>query len=95
MINSQHLAAVILALSLGTAPLFAQVSGEDAGQPAARDPATGEGTTGQEAPAPDDRPANGQPAERAPQPPTGDSPFDYRSSEKISEDLSVSFPVDI
>ena len=25
----------------------------------------------------------------------GDSPFDYKSSEKISEDLSVSFPVDI
>ena len=24
-----------------------------------------------------------------------DSPFDYESSEKISEDLSVSFPVDI
>ena len=24
-----------------------------------------------------------------------DSPFDYRSSEEISEDLSVSFPVDI
>jgi hypothetical protein len=24
-----------------------------------------------------------------------DSPFDYQSSEKISEDLSVSFPVDI
>ena len=26
---------------------------------------------------------------------TGRSPTDYRSSEKISEDLSVSFPVDI
>ncbi len=26
---------------------------------------------------------------------TGDSPFDYQSSEEISEDLSVSFPVDI
>lgn len=24
-----------------------------------------------------------------------DSPFDYKSSEQISEDLSVSFPVDI
>ena len=30
-------------------------------------------------------------------PPTADndSPFDYRSSEKISEDVPVSFPVDI
>lgn len=26
---------------------------------------------------------------------TDDSPFEYQSSEKISEDLSVSFPVDI
>jgi hypothetical protein len=26
---------------------------------------------------------------------TDNSPFDYQSSEKISEDLSVSFPVDI
>ena len=26
---------------------------------------------------------------------TDDSPFDYQSSEEISEDLSVSFPVDI
>jgi hypothetical protein len=28
-------------------------------------------------------------------PASADSPFDYRASEKISEDLSVSFPVDI
>ncbi len=27
--------------------------------------------------------------------PTRDSPFDYTPSEQISEDLSVSFPVDI
>jgi hypothetical protein len=27
--------------------------------------------------------------------PQGGSPFDYKSSEEISEDLSVSFPVDI
>ncbi len=26
---------------------------------------------------------------------SGDDPFDYRASEQISEDLSVSFPVDI
>jgi hypothetical protein len=31
---------------------------------------------------------------RAPQE-SGDDPFDYRASEQISEDLSVSFPVDI
>ena len=28
-------------------------------------------------------------------PPSDDSPFDYQASEEISEDLSVSFPVDI
>jgi hypothetical protein len=28
-------------------------------------------------------------------PDAGDSPFDYEASEQISEDLSVSFPVDI
>jgi hypothetical protein len=39
-------------------------------------------------------PASAEPA--GSEPPTGtDSPFDYRASEKISEDLSVSFPVDI
>jgi hypothetical protein len=44
--------------------------------------------------------SNKQP-EASPQPPpqepegSASSPFDYRSSEQISEDLSVSFPVDI
>lgn len=41
-------------------------------------------TTGETAPEEQDRPAA-----------TDESPFDYQSSEKISEDLSVSFPVDI
>jgi len=37
-----------------------------------------------------------QPAEAQPTPPPSrDDPFDYESSEEISEDLSVSFPVDI
>jgi hypothetical protein len=31
----------------------------------------------------------------APAPASEESPFDYESSEEISEDLSVSFPVDI
>ena len=43
--------------------------------------------------------ATAKPDSSAPVSPTPDSnnnsPFDYRSSEKISEDLSVSFPVDI
>ena len=36
----------------------------------------------------DDSPAEDSPAEEG-------SPFDYQASEQISEDLSVSFPVDI
>jgi hypothetical protein len=37
-----------------------------------------------------------QPATEEPAPSQrDDSPFDYKSSEEISEDLSVSFPVDI
>ena len=34
-------------------------------------------------------------SERTPAPARDDSPYDYQSSEEISEDLSVSFPVDI
>ena len=30
-----------------------------------------------------------------PEPPEENDPFDYEASEEISEDLSVSFPVDI
>ena len=39
-------------------------------------------------------PAAAEPAASEP-PASVDSPFDYQASEKISEDLSVSFPVDI
>jgi hypothetical protein len=38
-------------------------------------------------------PADASQGDRAPAP--GQSPSDYRPSEQISEDLSVSFPVDI
>ena len=36
-----------------------------------------------------------QPAPARTGEPNEDSPYDYRASEEISEDLSVSFPVDI
>jgi hypothetical protein len=42
-------------------------------------------------PEPDETPESGDPT----QPQPGQSPFEYESSEQISEDLSVSFPVDI
>jgi hypothetical protein len=37
----------------------------------------------------------GSAEEKAPSAKSNASPFDYRSSEKISEDVPVSFPVDI
>jgi len=41
-------------------------------------------------------PEPASPSTTASEPPaTANSPFDYQASEKISEDLSVSFPVDI
>jgi len=54
----------------------------------------------QEAADPNQQPAEtapatpAEPATKAP-PNKEDSPFDYEASEQISEDLSVSFPVDI
>ena len=80
MIRIKALPALLLTLLLGSTPLAAQEA--DAQEPAPKDEA----------------PAKAEPAAKPATPaPTAndDSPFDYRSSEKISEDLSVSFPVDI
>ena len=84
-----HWAALITSLALlsGGAALWAQ-----------------DGDTSAAVPAGTEQPAE-QPAKNAPQRPplntstppsdNDESPFDYKSSEEISEDLSVSFPVDI
>ena len=74
----------MLLLALCCAPLHAQQQGADSETDKKE----------QEAPA---SPAANEPSAPAQTAPgqTNDSPFDYRSSEKISEDLSVSFPVDI
>ena len=89
MITTRALAATFLALALGSAPALAQQAADgqqqDPDQPATQSPA----------PSADKAKTNGgtakTPATRTPQ----DSPFDYESSEEISKDLSVSFPVDI
>ena len=89
MITPRALAATIVALILGAAPTLAQQAGngqeQDQEQPTTQSPA----------PSADKAKTNGgaakTPATRTPQ----DSPFDYESSEEISKDLSVSFPVDI
>tara|TARA_R110000850_G_scaffold149299_1_gene271773 strand:- start:497 stop:748 length:252 start_codon:yes stop_codon:yes gene_type:complete len=83
MINRLQLAPLLLALLLGAAPLLAQPE------------------TGEKSAAADDEPADKPAATQ--EAPAGDaaagadtrSPFDYRSSEEISEDVPVSFPVDI
>ena len=79
MISRTNLAPAILALALGAVAGQAQPTAEDSATP----PDTG-ASAGESSPAADSSTAN-----------SGDSPFDYRASEKISEDLPVSFPVDI
>jgi len=89
MINPYKLPPLLLALALGSSPLLAQPAPEaKAGEPATR--AEDKTAPPQQAPAAPD------PAQKSTPPTTGrDSPFDYRSSEEISEDVPVSFPVDI
>ena len=82
-----YLTPLCLALMLGAAPLLAQPEAEDAaGATAATGEAEKPSASAQQAPAP---------SEPAPNSSSNRSPFDYRSSEEISEDVPVSFPVDI
>jgi len=81
--TNRPIAAIALLLLLAAPLLVAPLQAQEAPAPAEPDSANDTGTTTEpagEAPAP---------AERT------ESPFDYKSSEEISEDLSVSFPVDI
>ena len=80
MIRIQSLAPLWLTLLLGSTALVAQETEPQEPAPKDKTPATAEPAAKPATPAPT---AN------------DDSPFDYRSSEEISEDLSVSFPVDI
>ncbi len=89
MISFRQMTLMCLVLLLGATPLHAQPeqssgSSAPADTGAANEPAA----TGQ-APAPDKPAANTASAGSA------NSPFDYRASEEISEDVPVSFPVDI
>jgi hypothetical protein len=79
MISRTSLAPALLALVLGAAAGQAQPGSEDPAGPAPPDAGTGESSAGTE---------GGNTG-------SGNSPFDYRASEEISEDLPVSFPVDI
>jgi hypothetical protein len=81
--TNRPIAAIVLLLLLAAPLLAAPLQAQEAQAPAAPDSANDTGNTTETA---GDEPA---PAERS------ESPFDYKSSEEISEDLSVSFPVDI
>jgi len=78
------LAAVLLCVPAARA--------QDAAAPAPEN-ATAAGTVVEPAPAPEDEPLTAPPAETTKA--TGPSPDSFKPSEEISEDLSVSFPVDI
>jgi hypothetical protein len=91
MINRRHLPLILTALLLHAAPLLAQTVAVPESEPSevpVNSPAAGE--TGRKAPVASETPPPGGAKK-----PANDSPYDYRSSEEISEDLSVSFPVDI
>ena len=79
MISRTRLAPAILALVLGAAAGQAQPGTEDPAGEAPADANTGQSSATSESGDADN----------------SNSPFDYRASEEISEDLPVSFPVDI
>jgi hypothetical protein len=85
-------------IALGANLALAQASVDPpAGKPENK-PQTPEADPVQGAPdsAPPARPGDATAATTEPAPAgSDDSPFDYQASEQISEDLSVSFPVDI
>ena len=91
MIKAPQLATFFLALALPAmvlmAPWEAAAQGEQSGENATPEAAESapSAATPNPKPAPEKIPSN-----------TGnESPFDYRPSEEISEDVPVSFPVDI
>ncbi len=89
MINPRQLTPLLLALALGSTPLLAQPA-PPANTPEPAQPAADETAPTKQVPA-----AREQTPKSTPPKTGGDSPFDYRSSEEISEDVPVSFPVDI
>ena len=91
MINRRHLPVLLAALLFHGAALFAQdVVVPESEPPEAPVNSSTTGETARETPVANDAPSQGGARK-----PSKESPYDYRSSEEISEDLSVSFPVDI
>ena len=89
MITPRQLSPLFLALILEATPLLAQA--EDAELPS-----QAEAPVGDQSPAVSQSPSTKDTAQKSTPTKTGqDSPFEYRPSEEISEDVPVSFPVDI
>ena len=90
--------AALLLLLLVALPARAQEPDSDPGKPpssatAETNETDGAGRATAQNDPEADSPADPAPGNRTPEP--GESPLDYRPSEQISEDRSVSFPVDI
>ncbi len=89
MIKPRQLVPLFLAMALGSMPLLAQPAPQaKVAEPAS--PAPQKTAPAQPVPA-----AREQAQKSTPSKTGKDSPFDYQSSEEISEDVPVSFPVDI
>jgi len=90
MIGTRILAPAVAALLLAAGVALAQPAADEAGAaPSGQQPAKGQVPAAPGKSAPSGDTASGTPAK------AGRSPSDYRASEEISEDLPVSFPVDI
>lgn len=90
--TTRPLIPLCLALMLGAAPLFAQTAQPPPQEPPAA-PANG---AEQNTPAPQPSKTQADAAKKSSDDGASkESPFDYSASEQISEDLPVSFPVDI
>lgn len=88
------LALLMLPLAGGSLSLAAQQGNQP--QPPEKAPAAQSQDAGDSPSAPPaGAGAGNDPTAKPPEEDANNSPFDYQPSEKISEDLSVSFPVDI
>jgi len=94
MITTRVPGSVALALLLGATPLAAQRAADVEPASPQQQPAGNAASATADPQSDAVAPKSGSVSKPAPDK-TNDSPFDYRSSEEISEDFSVSFPVDI
>lgn len=97
MSRTRKIIALCLALLLGAAPTLAQTEPPAPAKPAAAESDGGKPKTPASQPAAGNTTQNSAASGNASKQSDsgGSSPYDYRASEEISEDLPVSFPADI